>query len=52
VSPKRGDRVTTPPPADEWDVRFGSSEAVNGWEALCRLALANTHRCLEAVGSA
>jgi len=24
VSPKRGDRVTVPPPADEWDVRFAS----------------------------
>lgn len=47
MSPKRGDRVTVPPPADEWDVRFASSEAVNGWEELCRLALANTRRCLE-----
>jgi hypothetical protein len=47
VSPKRGDRVTVPPPDNEWDVRFGTSEAVRGWEELCRLALANTRRCLE-----
>lgn len=47
MSPKRGDRVTVPPPEQEWDVRFGTSEAVRGWEELCRLALANTRRCLE-----
>lgn len=52
MSPKRGDRVTVPPRGDEWDVRFGSSEAVRGWEELCRLALANTRRCLEALRSA
>ncbi len=42
MSPKRGDRVTVPPPDDEWDVRFGTSDAVKGWEELCRHALA-TH---------
>lgn len=47
MSPKRGDRVTVPPPEGEWDVRFGTSDAVTGWEELCRLALANTRRCLE-----
>jgi hypothetical protein len=47
LSPKRGDRVTVPPPDDEWDVRFGTSDAARGWEELCRLALANTRRCLE-----
>lgn len=47
MSPKRGDRVTVPPPDGEWDVRFGTSEAVRGWEELCRLALSNTRRCLE-----
>lgn len=47
MSPKRGDRVTVPPPEGEWDVRFGTSEAVRGWEELCRLALSNTRRCLE-----
>ncbi|MEU8320761.1 hypothetical protein AB0C33_20605 [Nonomuraea sp. NPDC048881] len=47
MSPKRGDRVTVPPPDDEWDVRFGTGEAVRGWEELCRYALANTRRCFE-----
>jgi hypothetical protein len=28
-------------------VRFGTSQAARGWEELCRLALANTRRCLE-----
>ncbi|GAA1986461.1 hypothetical protein GCM10009799_09940 [Nocardiopsis rhodophaea] len=49
MSPKRGDRVTVPPPSDEWDVRFGTSDAVRGWEELCRLALANTRRCFDTV---
>jgi hypothetical protein len=47
VSPRRGDRVTVPPPEDQWDVRFGTSDAAAGWEELCRHALANTRRCLE-----
>jgi hypothetical protein len=49
VSPSRGDRVTVPPPEDQWDVRLGTGEAVVGWEELCRHALANTRRCLEAL---
>lgn len=47
MSPKRGDRVTVPPPDDEWDIRFGASDAVKGWEELCRHALGNTRRCFE-----
>jgi hypothetical protein len=47
VSPRRGDRVTVPPPEGQWDVRFATSDAVTGWEELCRHALANTRRCLE-----
>ncbi|MBB4700880.1 hypothetical protein BJ982_002424 [Sphaerisporangium siamense] len=27
MSPKRGDRVTVPPPDDEWDVRFATGDA-------------------------
>jgi hypothetical protein len=45
----RKPRVTFPPPDDGWDVGFTSSEAVQGWEELCRLALANAHPCLEAL---
>jgi hypothetical protein len=51
VSPKRGDRVTVPPPDGQWDVRFGTSEAAVGWEELCRHAQANTRRCLEILRS-
>lgn len=51
MSPKRGDRVTVPPPDGQWDVRFGTSDAVRGWEELCRLALANTQRCFEMLRS-
>ncbi len=47
MSPRRGDRVTVPPPEGQWDVRFGTSDAAVGWEELCRHALANTRRCLE-----
>jgi hypothetical protein len=36
-----------PPPEDQWDVRFGTGEAVVGWEELRHHALANTRRCLE-----
>jgi hypothetical protein len=51
VSPRRGDRVTVPPPEGHWDVRFGTSDAVTGWDELCRHALANTRRCLEILRS-
>ncbi|MFG2248535.1 hypothetical protein [Spirillospora sp. NPDC048823] len=51
MSPKRGDRVTVPPPDGEWDVRFGTGDAARGWEELCRLALANTRRCLDLLRS-
>jgi hypothetical protein len=47
VSPRRGERVTVPPPAGQWEVRFGTSTAAAGWEELCRHALPNTRRCLE-----
>jgi hypothetical protein len=47
VSPRRGDRVTVPSSAGQWDVRFATGDAATGWEELCRHALANTRRCLE-----
>jgi hypothetical protein len=42
VSPKRGDRVAPPAVGNEWDVRFATSEAVKGWDDLCRQAPENT----------
>ena len=47
MSPRRGERVTVPPPTGQWEVRFGTSAAAAGWEELCRHALPNTRRCLE-----
>ena len=42
MSPKRGDRAAPPPADGEWDVRFASSEAANGWDELGRKAPGNT----------
>ena len=42
MSPKRGDRVAPPAVGNEWDVRFATSEAVKGWDDLCRQAPENT----------
>ena len=42
MSPKRGDRVAPPPGRDYWDFRFKETDAVNGWEELCRQAASNT----------
>jgi hypothetical protein len=36
--PKKGDRVAPPPTAEEWDLRFGDSAAVDGWNDLCAQA--------------
>lgn len=47
MSPRRGDRLTVPPPLGQWDVRFGTSDAALGREELCRHALVNTRWCLE-----
>jgi len=43
LAPKRGDRVAPPAgTAIEWELRFATSDAVKGWEALCQQASANT----------
>ena len=36
--PKRGDRVAPPPAPGEWDLRFGDSAAIDGWEQLVHQA--------------
>ena len=43
MTQKRGARVAPPAGAGEWEVRFGTSDAVKGWEELCQQAPANTH---------
>ena len=42
MSPKRNDRVAPPPRPGEWEIRYATSEAANGWEDLCRQAPGNT----------
>lgn len=43
--PKRKDRVAPPPAGDEWDVKYLTTEAVRGWEELCRLSPGPTKEC-------
>jgi hypothetical protein len=43
MSPKRLDRVAPPPAGDEWEVRFGTTEAAKGWDDLCKQAAGNTN---------
>lgn len=52
MSPRRGDRVTVPPPEGHWDVRFATGDAAMGWEELCRHVLSNARRCLEILQTA
>ncbi|HXS63045.1 MAG TPA: hypothetical protein VN767_09225 [Streptosporangiaceae bacterium] len=52
MSPRRGDRVTVPPPDGQWNVRFATSDAATGWEELCRHVVANVRRCLEILHTA
>jgi len=35
MSPKRLERVPPPAVRDEWEVRFGTSDAAKDWEDLC-----------------
>ncbi|MFE5808167.1 hypothetical protein [Streptomyces sp. NPDC056491] len=48
MSPKKGDRVSVPP-LSGWNAVFGTTEAVTGWEELCRAALPSAHRCPDAL---
>ncbi|MFB7128707.1 MULTISPECIES: hypothetical protein [unclassified Kitasatospora] len=52
MSPKRGDRAAPPPIGDEFDLRFASSEAADGWEQLARQAAGNLRRAFEAIRAA
>ncbi|MFY0583301.1 hypothetical protein [Cystobacter fuscus] len=47
--PKRGDRVAPPPRSDEWDIRFGDSDAVDGWNDLCAQAPGATRDAYDAI---
>jgi hypothetical protein len=47
MNAKRGDRVAPPPGEGHWDVRYGNTDAVAGWEELCRQVPGNTRRAWE-----
>jgi hypothetical protein len=49
VSPRRGDRAAPPPVGDEYDVRFASNEAADGWEQLSRHASSNLRRAYDTI---
>ncbi|MFC9769578.1 hypothetical protein [Rhodococcus jostii] len=42
VRPKRGERVAPPAAGELWELRFATTDAVKGWDELCRQAPANT----------
>ena len=42
MAPKRGDRVAPPAGSAEWELRFATTEAAKGWDALCQQSAANT----------
>lgn len=50
--PRRKDRVAPPPTDRQWDIRYLTSEAVEGWEDLCRPAPGPTNACWEVLRSA
>lgn len=47
MSGGKRERVAPPPIDDEWDVKFGKSDAKRGWEELCRTATRNARRAFE-----
>lgn len=51
MSPKRGERVAPPAAPGSWEVRFGTSDAVKGWEELCNQAPGNTAEAWAALRS-
>lgn len=42
---RRGERVAPPPDGDDWDLRFATSDAVEGWEQLGAQAPGPTKQC-------
>jgi hypothetical protein len=51
MSPKRLDRVAPPPVGNEWDLRFGTTEAAKGWQELCSHAGSTTRQAFEVMRS-
>lgn len=49
MSPGRGDRAAPPPVDREYDVRFASKQAAEGWDQLARHASANLRRAFDVI---
>ncbi len=49
--PKRKERVAPPPAPGGWDFRYATSDAVSGWEQVCRAAPANCRVAWERITS-
>ncbi len=52
MSPRRGDRAAPPPVGGEYDLRFASNRAGEGWEQLSRQAGGNLRRAYDAIRAA
>jgi len=46
---KRRERVAPPPAKDGWDFRYGTSDAVKGWDKVCAAAPANARVAWEKI---
>ena len=49
MSPRRGERAAPPPSEEEYDLRFTSNQAADGWETLSRHAGANLRRAFDII---
>jgi hypothetical protein len=49
MSPRRGERAAPPPIGEEYDLRFASNQAAEGWEQLSRQAGGNQRRAFDAI---
>lgn len=49
MSPRRGERAAPPPIESEYDLRFASNQAADGWEQLGRRAGNNLRRAFDAI---
>ncbi len=49
MSPRRGERAAPPPVGGEYELRFASNQAAEGWEQLVRLAAGNLRRAFDPV---
>lgn len=49
MSPRRGERSAPPPTGEEYDLRFASNQAAQGWEQLARHSGGNLRRAFDAI---